>query len=189
MLSCVLPDWTDIQCRRSATVSCYGILIVQGKSRFCACEATEDLVHVCSYHSLHLPLSMSLSYISPISARPAVLYLLQNSLYSNSYLSLSCFFHVFHFFTASLCLMERRRGRNRHKNSFKCAFAVCVYSFQPYGWGFSALINRHRSAYKSGNECMSCKLVFRDQGWLILYYKEEGELEELKGWVNLVHTF
>ncbi len=26
----------------------------------------------------------------------------------------------------------------------------------------------------------ACKLVFRDQGWLVLHYEEEGELEDLR---------
>lgn len=113
----VRPDWVYIQCSWSARVSCCSIMKVGGMSRFCVCgrPKPQRTLYMSALISLHLPLSLSLSYISPISARPPVLYLLQISVYSNS-LSLSSFFLCFP--PLHIILSNGKQGkRDKHKNS------------------------------------------------------------------------
>lgn len=88
-------------------------------------EATVSLVHVCSYHSLHL----CLSPILPISANPALF--ISATVQPVQQLGLPSLldsFHIFHFYTVSLCLMERR-GEDRHHSSIRGVCCLSGYSF------------------------------------------------------------
>lgn len=79
------------QCSWSVKVSCCNIMKVGGMSRFCVCGRLKPqrTLYMSALITVCISLSLCLSYISPISACPPVLYLLQISMYSNS---LSCFF-------------------------------------------------------------------------------------------------
>lgn len=45
---------------------------------------------------------------------------------------------------------------------------------------FFALIIGTARLKRVATSASACKLVFKDQGWLILHYEEEGELEDLR---------
>lgn len=132
-------------------------------------RATEDLVHVCPNHSLHLP----------VSVYPALFHI---NLYSSS---LFCLFHGLQYITSSSgrwgggAMTDIRTSLNVSLLSALTHYNAMVEIFLLWLIG-SALLKRVATS------ACACKLVFRDQGWLILHYEDEGELD-LKGWVNLVH--
>lgn len=165
----------DIQRRDSRTcflLQCYDCW----KSGLCACGRLRPqrtlymsaLITVC----ISLSLSVCLIYL-PI----------QHFFISAATAALSPLSDVaFTFSSSSLSLMERReKGQTQeasllsavlHSNAKAEIFMLWLIG--------SALLKRVATG------ACACKLVFRDQGWLILHYEDEGKLEDLKGWVNLL---
>ena len=160
----------DIQCRRLAHVFSYIIMIVGGKSCFCRSLWPQRTLYMSALITVSISLSLCVSHSANICL-------------SSYFFSLSAFLTVSFTFSSSLLCTDTG-------TSFNMSLPSAVTQFECQGWNVSPLINWPCSTFNrvAASAC-ACKLVFRDQGWLIFTSRRRGQSSRFKGWVSLAHIF